>query len=456
MKFLIVSNEGASNGIAWKLKKEGHEVCQFIKEPLARNSLVTQVTSIKEGLRGGVDVILFDSPGHGKEADDLRTEGYNVIGGGIWNDKLAFDSKFSMKAMDSFGIKTQPSYLFNNIQDAMEFVAQHNKPLSFNGIRTKSQDELLSHMIHMKKHLGFEGKILLQEAIEGVDVSVEVWYAKGKVCPQPTSSFDSHGFMPGDLGATTVSQSSVIFAYPKREPRIVQQSLKKIDLLMERTKYSGPLSIRGVVKAGKFYGLEFTPSIKYSSIYAFIRLLDEKLGDVLFRVASGDNKAIKLKEGFGYSVKCTIPPYPFTHAIAVIHKEVYQRIAHQKVFIEKQDLDTRIFPLDMYNDSKGNLYTGGFNGVVCEATGYGLDLWEAEKEASVAFRKIGVVHKQGRLDGARTAMRKMDDLRRQGYEVPPFVKPEILVFVEESKDEKIASIIVDASVSSASAIQEHN
>lgn len=455
MKFFIVSDNGNSNGIAWRLKTEGHEVCQFIKEPLARNSLVPQVTSLKEGIRGGVDAIIFDSPGHGKEADALRSEGWNVIGGGVWNDKLSFDPKFAMKAMESFGIKTQPSYMFNNMQDAMEFVAQHNKPLSLKGIKTKTEDELLAHMIHMKKHLGFDGKVFLQEALDGTEVNVEVWYTQGKVVPQPNSSFDSSKFMPGDLGANTQCQSSVVFAYPKREPKIVQQSLKKLDLFMERTKYSGPLSIKGIVKGGKFYGLEFTPSIKYSSIYALIRLLDEPLGDVLFRIASGDNKGMKLKEGYGYSVKCTIPPYPFTHTIPVIMKEIYQRAAHQKVFIEKQDLDTRIFPLDMYNDAKGSLYTGGFNGVICEVTGYGLDLWEAEKEVSMAFRRIGVVHKQARLDGARTVMRKMDDLRRNGYEIPPFIKPEMLI-MKESKDEKMAVSIIDDSVSHASAVEGYS
>ena len=444
MKFLIVSENGDSAGVAIKLQREGHEVFMFFRNAAARQTLkgiVPQVSSIRLGMQQGPDVVLFDMVGQGATADKLRESGWRVLGGGAWNDKLELDRKFSMKTMESLGIKSPRSYAFRNIRDAVDFVESHNKLLVLKPFDNKStqytfvpktQDQLIGFMRHIKEDRGVDGRMLLQEYVDGTEVSTEVWYALGKPVPYPNSTFETKKLMQGDVGPTTGCQTSTVFSYPKREPKIVQQSLKKLSLFLERIRYTGPLDINGIVRKGKFWGLEFTPRFGYSAIYAWLRLLNEPLGDLLLRIAQGDASPMKVKEGFGYSLRASIPPYPYQPEDKVLRRRIYQETKNQAVSgLSKVDQE-KVYFLDVYR-SHGALYTAGFDGVVAEVTGYGQSAYEAEEEAVGLFRKLELPQKQARLgDGARIAERRMFQLGNQKYEVPPFEKPQVFVSAEVS------------------------
>jgi len=433
MRFFLISENGDSAGLAWKLKNEGHDVWVYLKNPAARGTLknmVDQVTSIPIGLEKLPDVVLFDMVGMGKEAERIKKLGYKVIGGGEWNDKLELDRKFAMKAMESFGIKAPLTYAFDNFDDAVDFIATQKKLLVFKPSENlscaytfvpKTLDELASFILNLKIEHGVNGPCVLQEFIDGTEVSTEVWYAQGKVVPNPIATFETKKLMYDDVGPSTGCQTSVVFAYPKKEPRIVQQSLKKIHRFVEHIKYTGPLDINGIVKNGKFYGLEFTPRFGYSAIYAFLRILDEPLGEFLVRIANGDNAPMKMKEGFGYSLRVSIPPYPFKSENKVIQKAIYQDTANLLIDgLTDEEWKTSVFPLDVWLSPDG-YYTAGFDGVVLEVTGHGSTAYGAEYQAVNLFKKIVLPQKQARLgDGAEVAAKRMDAMAYQGYEMPPF------------------------------------
>lgn len=438
MRFLIVSENGDAAGIAWRLQTEGNEVDLYIKNKAASRTLkgmVNHVSSIRDGVNNVPDVILFDMVGMGKAADQLRDSGWKVLGGGEWNDKLELDRKFAMKAMDSFGIRAPRSFAFKNLKDAAGFASEHSKLLVLkpndnkNAAYTyvpKSQDELIGFIKHLKIDMKVDGKVLLQEYVDGTEVSTEIWYAGGRPVAMPNSTLETKKLMSGDVGPSTGCQTSLVFAYPKREPKLVQQSLKKMSLFLERTKYTGPLDINGIVRKGRFYGLEFTPRFGYSAIYALSRLLKEPLGKVLERIAQGDDSPMSLREGFGYSLRVSIPPYPYQPEDTIMRRKVYEKTSNLSVSgLTKEDWEKNVFPMDMYQISEGHYYTAGFDGVIMEATGFGLDPFEAEREAVRVFKKLRLPNKQARIgDGARNAVRRIEELRRQGYEVPPFEKPQ--------------------------------
>lgn len=443
MKFFIISQNGDAGGVGRQLQREGNEVCIFLKNPLAKQTLkgiIPQVSSIRLGLNEVPDVVIFDMVGMGREADRLRDSGHKVLGGGAWNDKLELDRKFSMKTMDSLGIRSPRSYAFQNMKAAIEFAETHkkllvlkpfdNKNAAFTFV-PKTQDQLIGFMLHLKKDRGVDGKILLQEFVDGTEISTEVWYAQGRPVAFPNSTFETKKLFQGDVGPSTGSQTSVVFNYPKREPKVIQQSLKKLSLFLERIRYTGPLDINGIVRKGRFWGIEFTPRMGYNAIYAWIRTLSEPLGDVLQRLALGDTSPIRVKEGFGYSMRVSIPPYPFQPEDKEIRRKIYQETRNQSFSGLNQEEMKKVFPLDLY-DHKGELYTAGFDGAVAEITGFGANLFDAEHEAVEIFRKLQLPQKQARLDGGRVADQRMFEMRRQGYEVPPFEKPKPIVEVVEA------------------------
>lgn len=464
MKFLIISQNGDAGGIAVQLQREGHEVCMYVKNPCAKNTLkgiVPSVASIRLGLNESPDVVIFDMVGMGREADKLRDSGYKVLGGGAWNDKLELDRKFAMKTMDAMGIRAPRSFAFPNMKSAIEFAETYPKLLvlkPFDNKNTaytfvpKSKDQLLAHMKHLKVDHGVDGKMLLQEFVDGAEVSTEVWYALGKPVPMPNSTFETKKLMHGDAGPATGSQGSLVFNYPTRQPKVVQQGLKKLSLFLERIRYTGPLDINGIVRNGRYYGLEFTPRFGYNAIYAWIQTLDEPLGEIFWRLVNGKTDPIKTKPGFGCAMRVSVPPYPYQPEDKSLKKKIYAETKNQRISgLNKTEMD-RFYPLDVFMH-KGEMYTAGIDGVVGEVTGYGESMFDAEREATELFKKLEVPNKQTRLgDCSRTADRRMFKMSKQGYEVPPFEKPEqinavvtmegsVITKVEEKKDEKKPSNI---------------
>ncbi|MFC1794277.1 hypothetical protein ACFL3Q_11890 [Planctomycetota bacterium] len=212
----------------------------------------------------------------GQEADKLRQNGWLVVGGGKLNDSLELDRSFGFKVMENFGIRTPRSYAFPNFSDAGKFVLSHRRPLVFKPDRnlqtnytfvTQSNDELLNFISHLKTVRKVDGPCVLQEFVKGTEVSTEIWYAQGSPLAFPNSTIEVKKFLPQDLGVSTGSMGSIVWPYPVRQPRLVQKSLKKIGILLEKKNYTGPLDINGIVSKGKFYGLEFSARFGYNPLH---------------------------------------------------------------------------------------------------------------------------------------------------------------------------------------------
>jgi len=427
MRFLIVSDRGSSAGLIVRLKQEGHEVYVYFKEPRARvllKGIADQVGSIDAGVQKSPDVIVFDMVGYGKVADGLRSEGWRVFGGGAWNDKLELDRAFSVRTMEIMGIRAPVSYAFKSFMEAARFAAKQSRRLVFKSAQSctyvpETTEELVSYITHLKKDVGVDGACVLQDCIKGTEISTEVWFSKGQPVPYPNGTIETKRLLRGDLGPETGTQSSLVWFYEKKEPRIIQQSLKKLYPLIEKIKYTGPININGIVRKGRFYGLGFEPRLGYSAIYALMRLLDEPLGDLLYRLTEGDVSPVQVQPGFGYSLRVSIPPYPVKAPSSDVERQLFSTTRGQLIGgLSKKEWSKAVFPLDVYGNALG-LFTAGFNGAVCECTGYGLDPHEAQREAEEGFYRLRLPHKMARLsDPVRIALNRFNELEQMGYDVP--------------------------------------
>lgn len=427
MRILFVSKQGDSAGLAVRCRQEGHDVyfyCEAKNAKYLLQNLVTRVKSIKEGLDNGAELIVFDMVGFGKIADKLRKEGYPVFGGGVWNDKLELDRTFAVKTMELMGIKAPPSWAFRNFKEAAKWAAKQkgrfvfkphdNKNTSFTYVASGIED-LVAYIMYLKKH-GIDGKCILQKYIEGIEISTEYWFSKGKPVPYPNGTFEYKKLLPDGLGPSTGCQASLVWFYDKKEPRIVQQTLKKMFYFMEKLQYSGPLDINGIVRNGRFYGLEFSPRLGYSAIYALLALIDEPLGELLYRVAAGDETPIEYKKGFGYALRVAVPPYPIVDDTQAKAAEFSKDILI--LGVKKKWWGENVFPLDVYA-GKGGLRTAGTDGCVLECVAHGDDPTLAELSAWDIANNIILPNKIVTKEQlASKAMGAFWELRGMKYEVP--------------------------------------
>lgn len=428
MKFLIHSTFGES-GIAMRLMEEGNQVQMFIKDPDCRVSgegLVEHVSSMPEGLRSKPDCIVFDMVGSGLEADRLRRSGLNVIGGGQLQDRLEYDRKFGMDLARRLGIKMPEYKQFSKAQvdEAMDYVAETKgryvlKPDDNEGgtaltYVSRSPDDMIQFLEWASKTHTLKTDFILQKFVPGIELSTEVWFSNGVPVSPPNGTIELKKLMCGDVGPNTGCMSSVVWGYPSREPRIVQQTVKKMYPALQAARYTGPLDVNAIVSEedGKAYFLEFTPRFGYSAIYAFAEILKEDLGKMLHRVASGGSGDVKLRDGFGVAVRIAIPPYPLDFSDE--NKKAFVKTAGRRV----RKLPEKHVWLGDVRMQEGNLVTAGTCGEVAEITYVGTDLQRTADKIYEMIKHIELPDMMYRTDGVKRAMEQLPKLRALGYEVP--------------------------------------
>src|SRR5712692_2196730 len=219
MKFLFVSVEALSTDLAWRLKKEGHDVKFYTRSESEKDvgdGFVEKV-SAWEPLKDWADVIVFDDLGFGETADKLRAEGKKVVGGSTYTDKLENDREFGQEELKSVGVNTIPSWTFTSFDEAREFVkknpdryvvkpsgrAQNEKELLFVGQEEDGKD-VEAVLEHYKRNWSNKIKVFqIQKYANGVEVAVGAFF-NGKDFVYPINvNFEHKRLFPNDIGPST-------------------------------------------------------------------------------------------------------------------------------------------------------------------------------------------------------------------------------------------------------------
>ena len=101
MKFLFVTQFGESLSLMKTLESEDHEVRYYIRDLKSQDvgrGLIPRVKNWKN-LVDWADVTVFDDVDFGREIDKLRAQGYSVVGGNSFRDRLENDRLFGQKIM---------------------------------------------------------------------------------------------------------------------------------------------------------------------------------------------------------------------------------------------------------------------------------------------------------------------------------------------------------------------
>lgn len=434
MKILIHSKNGDSNALAMRFMKEGHKVQMFNEIACTRASMegmVEHVSSMSAGMKEKPDFVLFDREGDGDLAARLIKAGVPVVGGHPLADKIELDRDFGIKTMEDAGIRVPKTTNFTTLSEAVSFVRKNpnayamkldgNKGAASSYVSKDDKD-----MIEYMTYLGESGlvkpgsKFILQEKVDGTEVSTEVWFAKGKPVLPYNTTFETKKFMPGDLGPNTGCETSVVCPYPDGAGKMVKKTIAKIFPLIEKEGWSGPLDINCIVsdKDHEPYALEWTARLGYSAVYAWAAMIEDDLAEFFFRIATGKTDRIRVKHSWGTALRLTIPPYPFENPEKPeLEQELFEETAGQWVKFPEES--KHIWLLDVKKDEKKRHVTAGVDGTICECTGVGENLYAAWKGSQKVFDSVNVPNKQGRyIDGTESAWKRINKLISYGYDIP--------------------------------------
>lgn len=421
MDILFITLDGSIVPIVKRIKdKEGLDVkvCSLSNYRYLEG-LVDYVDSIQAGIKDKPKCIVFDFNGKGELADKLRKAGYKVVGGGVMNDRLEYDRLFGLKLMEMCGIKTAKRYEFNNIREVKKFLEKDSgevvyvlKPFgdkpNFLTFLPSSNEELKIYVDWLTTNELGRGRWLLQEKIEGYEISTEVWFSQGKMLYRANYTLETKRRDVNDLGPMVGASTSVVFGAYKDEPIIVQKVFKKLLLLMEKVKYTGVLDINCIVNDKGIYGLEWTPRLGWNAMFAELEVLEIPPGELFIKVAEGSIDRLRYKEGYGYALRVVLPEYPSED------KNIYKQYKGMPVFYLPEYKDN-IWFLGV-RLGRHSIEVDTLDGIVAEISSYGRTMEEAEHKAIEVLNGLYIPNKTARVgDGAKHALKRYNGLKKLGF-----------------------------------------
>jgi phosphoribosylamine--glycine ligase len=391
-KFLFVSIDALIGDLAWAVKKEGHEVRYYIRDPEQKDvcdGFLDKVDDWKEHVEWA-DVIVFDDFGFGEDADRLRKAGKLVVGGTVYTDKLEMDREFGQAEMKSVGINIIPRWNFTNFNEAIDFIeknpdryvikpsglAQNEKELLFVGQEEDGKD-LTEMLERYKKNWGKQIKVFqIQKFISGVEVAVGAFF-NGKEFVYPINvNFEHKKMFPGDIGPSTGEMGTSMF-WTNRSP-IFDVTLAKMKDKLAASGYVGYMDINCIANWRGIYPLEFTSRFGYPHISIAMEGVLSEWGAFLHGIAKGEKPELRTKRGFQVGVVVAVPPFPFHDP------ESFKRYSEDaSIIFKKQNLDG-VHPGDV-KFVENDWRLAGNSGYALVVTGSGTTM---EETRSVAYNRI--------------------------------------------------------------------
>ncbi|MFY9457473.1 MAG: hypothetical protein WAP23_00885 [Candidatus Spechtbacterales bacterium] len=325
LKFLFVSLESLSGDLAWTIKNEGHEVKAYIKERGDADVYDGFLEKVGDWLawQDWADVIVFDDVEFGAVADKLRKSGKLVVGGSEYTDRLEMDRDFGQTEMKKHGIPILPHRQFTSYADAVQFIRDNpdryvfkpsgNTPSTGKGLLFMGQEDDGKDLIEiLEKNKDVWQKkapvFVLQKYVQGVEIAVGAFF-NGKDFIYPINiNFEHKKLFPGNLGPFVGEMGTEMY-WSNPQNNLFRLTLAKMLPSLRESRYVGYIDINCIVTGSGIYPLEFTSRFGYPTIPIQQEGILMPMGELLWRLARGENFELKTKRGFQIGVRILIPPY---------------------------------------------------------------------------------------------------------------------------------------------------
>ncbi|OMP30514.1 phosphoribosylamine--glycine ligase [Mangrovimonas sp. DI 80] len=385
-KLLFVSRWGEILDIAYAASLEGNQVKMCIEDKDSREigfGFLKKVRDWKAHI-DWADLIIFDYTGYGKECEDLRAQGKLVFGGTEYTDRLELDRDFGQSELKRHKIKTLPYKEFFSFQEAIQYIQQHPnayvikpcgetqdiKQLLFVG----SDDEGLDVIRVLKayeKSWGDEfGTFQLQKKVKGVEIGVSAFFNGTDFLAPINITFEHKKLFPRELGVSTGEMGTSMF-WADKSP-IFEATLRHFKTSLAKHKFVGHIDLNCIVNGKGIYPLEFTSRFGYPQILIQRSSIVEPIGEMLYKIASGQQFRISVKKGFHVGAFIVVPPFPYND------KKSFELFSKDAVVVVKRNAKEGVHPMHLKNVNNEWLITGN-TGIAVLVTGSGLTMKDAQR-----------------------------------------------------------------------------
>lgn len=408
----MISKEGDGCGIAWKLTKEGHHVDLYIKRPEYSHTLqgvVSRVNSFRPHV-AEADLVICDLVGFSEHAPLFKRLGKPTLGCSEVADMLELDRRRGLEVLQRAGVATPTTHYFDSPKSAETLKWAHEL-----GYVVKPQNNLHPSATYLCENeetykwalttLPAQQELIVQEIVEGVEVSTEGWFNGRDWIPPFNHTFEEKPLAAGGVGVMTGCMGNIV--YPLKAPdKLTQATVIKLEPMLRKMSYKGPIDINCIVDEKSARALEITARFGYDAIEALMHGMKEPVGSFLFDVATGIARTMPL-HSFDYliAVRVVMPPFPD----------------------QRQDIGMRgspvlgldgsggsVFPCDVYKEGDSYLYAAS-DGVLAKVAANGRDVREARRRVYARVDDVRALSIYYRNDIGQRAEGDLSKLKQWGW-----------------------------------------
>jgi phosphoribosylamine---glycine ligase len=416
MRFLGIGDYCDLGALYVRLVEEGHEVKVHIDNPLCRDTLaglVERAPDWRDELgwisgAGGDGIILFENVAkeRGALADRLRREGFAVIGGSAYGDRLENDRAYAQQVLQAAGLSIARTWEFAERAAALDFLDRHpgRYALKFNGPdaaidnyvgRLDDGRDVRAFLARLDHAETLAASLVLMEYIDGVEMGVGAYFDGDKFLEPACLDWEHKRFFPGDLGELTGEMGTVV-TY-RRSHRFFARTLGRVEKLLRDNGHCGYVNLNTIVNEDGIWPLEFTCRFGYPGFAILTPLQKTPWGELLAALVDKSATAFETHPGFSVGSVLTTPPFPYPRPL------VQEPVGLPVVFAgELSQDDRRNMHYCELGLDRGQLVTTGIYGWAMVVTGVGDTIASAQGRANALADRVLIPNVRYRRDiGAR-------------------------------------------------------
>lgn len=415
MRVLGIGSYNDLGSIYLRLAREGHDVRVFVAEDASHDVLAGLVERIPDWRAllpwvreaGDDGLIIFEDAGWGETQDELRRDGFHVLGGSAYGDRLEQDRELGQQVLRDLGLPTAETRTFGDFAEAIAFVraAPGRFVIKFNGSDLPSsmnyvgqREDGLDVIAVLSRHLRtweddweFEPSFILMRFVSGIETGFGALFNGREFVGPPNLDWEHKRFFPGDLGELTGEMGTVV-SYRDGE-KLFDATLGRIAPLLREAGHVGYVNLNTIINADGVWPLEFTCRFGYPGFAILSALFAEPCGVILSRIARGDATPLATHPGFAVGVVLTLPTFPYEHG--------YEELSKGSLIVLPDDLGADEIEHLHYGEVglvDGELVATGIVGYTMVVTGRGATIEDARTQAYQLARRVVIPNVRYRND----------------------------------------------------------
>jgi phosphoribosylamine---glycine ligase len=431
MRFLGIGESCDLGDMYYRLTKAGHEVRVFIESKDAHDIFGGMIHRIEDWrcelpwikAAGAQGVILFESALQGELQDELRRDGYKVIGGSSYGDRLESDRSFGQNTLRDLGLQTARSHNFSDFDAAIAFVqasparyvikyngADAERTYSYVGEMDDGSDILALLRLRRSRHVALaRANFVLMDYIAGVEVGVGAYFNGERFLLPACLDWEHKRFFPDDLGELTGEMGTIV-TYRGAE-KIFAATLGLMADKLRAGRYCGYINLNLIANKRGLWPLEFTSRFGYPG-YAICEALHlERWDNIFVKLLQRTATHIATRSGYAAGIVLTLPPFPYSYGYAELSKGT--PVEFRSAMTDGQRDNLHFCEVE---SKHGQLVASGTTGCIAVATAAASTIDEARIQAQALAKQVVVPNLRYRKDiGQKLIDGDFATLRDLGY-----------------------------------------